>query len=71
MGKHMMAISVVNAMLLGVALAATIGRNYPGRRIITATTMASFATVLWWRVGMLLRAQKRDREDSQREVNNG
>jgi hypothetical protein len=59
MGKHVMTSMVVILIVSGMATAAVFfGNQWPGRNIIRFLAWSSICTIIWWRVYLLVYAQR-------------
>lgn len=63
-GRNVMAMMGLIALLLGLAaLPALFGVQYPFRDWVRAASFLLVAVVVWWRVVLLWRAQRQDRDE--------
>lgn len=60
-GRNVMAMMAVIMILLGLATAtAVFGLQYPARDVIRVIGFGALSAVVWWRVVILIRTQRRD-----------
>lgn len=63
-GRNVMAFMAVIMVLLGLAMVTVVfGLEFPARPWIRAGSFLLLNIVIWWRVGLLLRTQHRERVD--------
>jgi hypothetical protein len=71
-GRQTMAISVSMALILVNSTLIVLFKNYPGRGVIRIVLFATIIPALWWRVILIIRAQRNVRYNERyqgREVN--
>lgn len=65
MGRHVMTFMAVITIVSSLAvLAIFLGREWPGRNIIRGLAWSAVAACVWWRVALLYRVQRDNKEQS-------